>query len=104
MSKTIRKWIKQYSQWFTPIILFIVAIGIFLAIFLNHTIDDSHHRAQAEVVADALLLEKTIDMRLATDMDEHQYNDVRHEVRQRVNGISHHSGTMPHDTCHELKE
>ena len=68
MSNTIRKWIKQYSQWFTPIILFIVAIGVFLAIFLNHTIDDSHHRAQAEVVADALLLEKTIDMRLAADM------------------------------------
>ncbi len=68
MSNTIRKWIKQYSQWFTPIILFIIAIGVFLAIFLSHTIDDSHHRAQAEVVADALLLEKTVDIRLNSDI------------------------------------
>ncbi|MCR5177585.1 MAG: GGDEF domain-containing protein [Lachnospiraceae bacterium] len=68
MTNAIRKWLKQYSQWFTPIILFLIAIAIFLAIFLNHTIDDSTHRAQAEVVADALLLERSVDIRLTTDL------------------------------------
>ena len=37
-------------------------------------------------------------------MDEHQYDDIRHEVRQGMNGICHHRGTMPHDACHKLKQ
>ncbi len=63
----LNKWkyfIKQYSQWFTPIILFVIAVSVFLAIFLNHTIQDSHDRAQADVVADALVMARTVDMKL----------------------------------------
>ena len=37
-------------------------------------------------------------------MDEHQNDDIRHEVGQRVDGISHHRSTMAQDARYELEE
>ncbi|MBR5116130.1 MAG: hypothetical protein IK096_03600, partial [Lachnospiraceae bacterium] len=65
--KKIKSWISQYSQWFTPIILFFIAVVVFMAIFLNRAMKDSRSRAQSEVVADALVMERAVDIKLSQD-------------------------------------
>ncbi|MCR5675074.1 MAG: GGDEF domain-containing protein [Lachnospiraceae bacterium] len=67
MTNRIKGLIKQYSQWFAPIIVFVIAVFIILAFFLDHTILDSHDRARAEIVAEALLLERKVESKLVDD-------------------------------------
>ncbi len=65
MKEMVKTFFKQYSQWLTPILWFVIAVGIFFVIFLNHTMDDAHDRAQNDIVADALVLERRVEVRLA---------------------------------------
>lgn len=55
--------IKRYSQWFMPITVLMVAMMVFLLIFLYHMTGDSRSHAQADIVADALLLERSVDLK-----------------------------------------
>lgn len=65
--KKIKPWISQYSQWFTPIILFFIAVVVFMSVFLNRATRDSHSRAQSEIVADAMVMERVMDIKLSQD-------------------------------------
>ncbi|MCR4762452.1 MAG: GGDEF domain-containing protein [Lachnospiraceae bacterium] len=67
MIKRLRDYLKQYSQWFAPIFLFILAVVIILAVFLDHTAIDSQSRAQAEIVSDALMMKRTVELKLVED-------------------------------------
>ena len=80
--------------------------------YLNQpSIDDSHGDCKQHEADDgqrqSLVLAVTIVVRLVfgfrADMDESQHNDVRHEVRERMDCVGHHRGTMTHDARRELE-
>jgi hypothetical protein len=41
---------------------------------------------------------------LVADTDKHQYDGIRHEIAEGVDGISYHGGTMSQDASHKLEE
>ena len=43
-------------------------------------------------------------LRFPANVHKKQDDAIRHEIRQRMNGIGHHRGTMPHEACHKFEE
>ena len=58
-------------------------------------------RCQRFILAMAVIV--VLVLRPGAHAHEHQYDDVRHEVRQRVHGVRNHRRRMPHETGHGLQ-